>query len=109
MDYEVDSAFNEAEGRWDVAVRGEIDIFSSNDFREKLTGLIGKRETGLRLDCAGLVYIDSTGLGALVSVLKAVREFGGEIRLANLTHTVSKLFRITNLDKAFVIEGDVIE
>ena len=109
MDCEVKSSYNEAEIRWDVDVSGEIDIFNSETFKETLIALISQNETGIHINCAELSYIDSTGLGALVSVLKKVRLYGGDIVLSNLKHTISKLFKITNLDKAFVMEGDVIE
>jgi len=45
--------------------------------------------------------MDSSGLAALVSALKATREGGGWVRLANLTAQVQSVFKLTMLDKVF--------
>jgi len=108
MDYEVKTSFNKSEKHWDVTVCGEIDIFNSNDFKEKLMELTKQNEADIYIRCENLSYIDSTGLGTLVAVLKTVKLYGGEIRLIKTKNAVSKLFRITNLDKAFVLESDGI-
>jgi len=109
MQYEIKASFDEANNRWDISLNGEIDIFYSNDFKENLNDLIKQKEVDLYIRCDNLSYIDSTGLGALVDVLKSVKLYGGEIKLVNLKTAIAKLFRITNLDKAFVMEGDVCE
>lgn len=56
------------------------------------------------LDCEGLDYIDSTGLGVLVSSLRSVKEYGGTIRIVKLKPFLLKIFRITGLDDIFEIE-----
>lgn len=91
---------------WEVALAGEIDIFNSEDIKTKLSDLISEKEQNLVIDCDDLAYIDSTGLSALVAVLKKVKGYSGEIALKNLRPNVFKVIRITNLDKLFVIEGD---
>ena len=48
-------------------------------------------------------YIDSSGLGVLVSLSKKVREQGGELRLANLNEDLKTLFELTKLDTLFFI------
>ncbi|MDR2904203.1 MAG: STAS domain-containing protein, partial [Clostridiales bacterium] len=85
---------------------GEIDIFNSNNFKEKLLALAAENPRDLRIDCANLKYMDSTALGALVAVLKNVKLYDGTVFLSNLKPNLTKLFKITNLDKVFIIEGD---
>ena len=109
MEFEMETMFDESLNRWDVTINGEIDIFESNEFKEKLIELIEQKETDLYIRCGNLSYIDSTGLGALVAVLKSVKIYGGEMKLIGLKPAIAKLFRITNLDKAFVVEGDIGE
>ena len=48
-------------------------------------------------------YIDSSGLGVLVSLSKKIREQGGELRLANLNDDLQTLFELTKLDTLFQI------
>ena len=48
-------------------------------------------------------YIDSSGLGALVSISKRIREAGGELRLSGLNEDLRSLFELTKLDTLFTI------
>ncbi|MDR2903143.1 MAG: STAS domain-containing protein [Clostridiales bacterium] len=106
MDYTFNHEFNDARNCWDIKVAGEIDIFNSNEFKEKLLTLAAEKPRDLRIDCSNLKYMDSTALGALVAVLKNVKLYDGTVFLLNLKPNLTKLFKITNLDKVFIIEGD---
>lgn len=87
-----------------IAIKGEIDIYSAPDFKESLYHSINDVQQDIILECRDLSYIDSMGLGILVGALKRVREKGHNIIIRNPRSTVRKLFRITGLDKAFIIE-----
>ena len=106
MDYVVDSVFDQEKKRWNVSITGEVDIFNSAEMKKSLTDLINQKNTDMVLDCKYLDYIDSTALGALVGVLKNVKSYGGSIYLRNVKPSLSKLFKITNLDKVFLMDGD---
>ena len=60
----------------------------------------------LLLNLTHLTYIDSAGMGALVSALKATRESGGEFRLSGIQHKVLTLIETANLDQVFEIYPD---
>ena len=87
-----------------VELSGEIDIDTVNELRERLYEIVEKYPIDIKLDCANLNYIDSTGLGVLVGVLKKVKNNEKNVYLTNLKNTVKKLFLITNLNKVFIIE-----
>ena len=105
MEYRVDQVFDEENGCWRVSLAGEVDIFNSETFKESLFDMINQKEADLVIDCADLEYIDSTALGALVSVMKRVKGYDGAISLVNIRAALAKLFRITGLDSAFHISG----
>jgi anti-sigma B factor antagonist len=105
MNFQMDYTLDETNDRWDVTLSGEIDIFNSADLKNKLTGLLQERDAHLYLHCKNLEFIDSTALGALVGVLKNAKGSGREIHLLEVKPNLTKLFRITNLDKVFVLEG----
>lgn len=109
MDFLLNSNFNEAKDLWEVFITGEIDIYNSVKFKESLSHLIENKPIDIHIYCEKLEYIDSTGLGALVSILKKVRQYNGNIILSNLKPNVSKVFKITDLNKVFIIEGDANE
>ncbi len=87
-----------------IAIKGEIDIYSAPDFKDSLYQSINDVQQDIILDCGDLSYIDSMGLGILVGALKRVREKDRNIIIRNPRSTVRKLFRITGLDKVFIIE-----
>ncbi|HHW22847.1 MAG TPA: STAS domain-containing protein [Clostridiaceae bacterium] len=98
------STGNSDNNRYVISVKGEIDIYSAPGFKESLYQSISDVGQDIVLDCSDLTYIDSMGLGILVGVLKRVKEKGNNMIIRNPRSTVRKLFRITGLDKAFVIE-----
>ena len=53
------------------------------------------------IDFANTGYIDSSGLGVLVSLSKKIREQGGELRLSSLNEDLRTLFELTKLDSLF--------
>ncbi|GHV38812.1 hypothetical protein FACS189490_01350 [Clostridia bacterium] len=103
MDYNLSSEYNKQLDRWDVSVSGEIDLFNSAQLKESLIELIKKKQADINIDCAELLYLDSTALGSLVAVLKSVKEYDGEVSISNLKPALTRLFKITKLDNAFVI------
>jgi len=60
----------------------------------------------LLFDCASTSYIDSSGLGALVTIARRAREVGGAIRLTGLNEDLQSLFELTKLDTLFEIYPD---
>ncbi len=94
---------------WEVSLTGEIDIFNSEAVKEELLEMTDKKEQNIIIDCKDLSYIDSTGLSVLVALLKKVKAYSGNVSLRNLMPNVNKVIKITNLDKLFIIEGDVDE
>lgn len=109
MDFRIESVYDEAKNRWCASLFGEVDVFNSVDMKKKLVELINEKNIDLYVNCRSLEYIDSTALGALVAVLKSVKSYGGEMHLLNVKPNLCKLFQITNLDKVFILEGDVNE
>ena len=87
-----------------IAISGEIDLFAAPDFKSRLYDAVGDGDADVVLDCSGLSYIDSTGLGILLGALKRVRQNNRQVYVRNLKDNIRKLFRITGLDRAFNLE-----
>jgi anti-sigma B factor antagonist len=90
-----------------VTVHGEIDVATSPTLRERLIGLVNEGATRLVLDLEGVDFLDSTGLGTIVSVLKRVRTHGGDLRLVCTEARIRRLFEITGLDKAVPLHASL--
>jgi anti-sigma B factor antagonist len=87
-----------------IEVSGEVDIYTCQELKEKLYKSIDEHGKNLVLDCSHLTYIDSTGLGVFVAVLKKIKLIGKDIRVENLKESIKKLFVITSLDTLFNIK-----
>lgn len=96
--------FQESENTWMVRLIGEVDIYNAPQLKDSLLNLLNERQGNIILDCRELKYIDSTGLGVLISALKKAKEFNGSIKITNLKPYIYKIFSITGLDKIFTIE-----
>jgi len=74
--------------------------------RELVGDLLSKGHKKILLNLGNVTYIDSTGLGALVSAFTSVRKQGGELKLLNLTNKVEDVMQITKLYTVFDVMDD---
>lgn len=90
-----------------VTVAGEVDLATSPLLRERLDAHLEAGRSSLILDLSGTTFLDSTGLGVLVNVLKRCRQAGGELHLVVVEPRILKLFAITGLQDTFSISASV--
>lgn len=74
--------------------------------RDTIRDLLGKGNKKILLNLGDVTYIDSSGIGELVSAFTSVRNQGGELKLLNLTKKVHDLLQITKLYTVFDIKDD---
>ena len=88
-----------------VVIGGELDIVTSPQLRTVLLDLV--RTEGQRsivLDVAELTFIDSSALGVLATVLRDLEALDGRLTVRSPSNAVRRVFEITGLDKAIVVE-----
>ncbi len=87
-----------------VVLRGELDIATSPQLRDELVGVIadGRR---IVVDLEGLDFIDSVGLGILVSGLKRSRSAGGDLELVCANRVILQPLELTGLDQTFKLHA----
>ncbi len=86
-----------------VAVEGQLIVGNRQELKQKVLEELENGERKFVVDFDQTGYIDSSGLGVLVSLSKKIREQGGELRLANLNEDLRTLFELTKLDTLFKI------
>ena len=90
-----------------VDIKGRIVLGEeSAALREFVAALVGKGHKKILLNFVDVDYIDSSGLGNLLSSLVRVRMYAGELKLLNLTKRVHDVMRVTKLDTVFDIMDD---
>lgn len=106
MSFNTDVKYSEEEKKWVFKLEGDMDIYTSDTFKDQAVRSFEEKEADLLIDGEKLDYMDSTGLGALIGILKLVQESNYKIYLTNIKPNIRKLFDITELDKLFVIRGE---
>jgi anti-sigma B factor antagonist len=74
--------------------------------RDSIRDLVAKGQKKILLNLGDVTYIDSSGIGELVSAFTTVRNQGGELKLLHLTKKVHDLLQITKLYTVFDIKDD---
>ena len=86
-------------------VEGQLIVGNRQELKQKVLEELESGERKFLIDFERTGYIDSSGLGVLVSLSKKIREQGGELRLANLNEDLRTLFELTKLDTLFQISS----
>ena len=88
-----------------IDVEGQLIVGNRQELKQKVLERLDSGERKFLIDFSNTGYIDSSGLGVLVSLSKKIREQGGELRLANLNEDLKTLFELTKLDTLFHISN----
>ena len=89
-----------------VDVDGQLIVGNRQELKQRVLEELEKGERKFVVDFSNTGYIDSSGLGVLVSLSKKIREQGGELRLSSLNEDLRTLFELTKLDTLFRIADD---
>ena len=85
-----------------VSVEGDLTAVSGPDIRRRLAALVQDRSAaGVALDLSGVKRLDSSGLAALIGILRLVRERGGDVRVVAANDSVRRIFEVTALARVF--------
>ncbi len=89
-----------------IKLTGRLDAASVKGFKETVTSLVKKEICNIVVDMKDVVFIDSSGLGSLVSCLRIVNSEGGDIRLSSLQNQIRALLELTRMHRVFQIFDD---
>lgn len=86
-----------------VGVDGQLIVGNRQELKQAVLDALDGGARKFVVDFSRTGYIDSSGLGVLVSLSKKIREQGGDLRLAGLNEDLQTLFELTKLDTLFAI------
>lgn len=89
-----------------LRIRGELDALSAPELRPALDRVVDERMSEVIVDLSELRLIDSSGVGALVSLYKRVRSNGGTVRFTGVTSQPLVIFKLLRLDIVFGLVED---
>ncbi len=82
-----------------VQPQGRLNMVAAPKLRELITDVVGGGAARIVVDLSSTEFIDSSGLGALISGLKTARQAGGDLRIAAPTNQVETVLSLTNLNR----------
>jgi anti-anti-sigma factor len=80
---------------------GILDGISANQLRREINDVVETGADIVLVDFQDITFMNSTGLGALVSTLRSVRSAGGELFICSLNEQVQMIFQLTKMDRVF--------
>jgi anti-sigma B factor antagonist len=86
-----------------LRLQGVLDALSCPELRRVLDALVEERKPAVTVDLSKLRLIDSSGVGAMVSLYKRVRANGGEVRFVGATAQPLVIFKLLRLDRALAL------
>jgi anti-sigma B factor antagonist len=90
-----------------LVLNGRLDAASAKELKTRVNHLVLENRVKLIVDMENVDFIDSSGLGSLVSSLRAVNEREGDVKVVGLQKQVRSIFELTRLHRIFGIFDDV--
>lgn len=87
--------------------KGNLDADNIASFKKIACDLMDKGTIKFVIDAAGVDFVDSMGLGVLISLLRRVKQKDGDIKIVSLTDEVKTIFEITRLYRLFDVHDDL--
>lgn len=88
---------------------GSLDAECVSQFKKTSQKLVEEGNRYFVIDAGGLTFVDSMGLGAIISLMRRVQADRGEVKIASLSPDVRMIFELTRLHRVFDICGTASE
>ena len=85
-----------------LSLDGRLNMVSAARLREAVTSTVAKGHVRIAVDLAKVDFMDSSGLGALISGLKTARQAGGDLRIAAPSEQVKLVLQLTNMERVLL-------
>lgn len=84
-------------------IQGEIDLYNAPEIKDIIQKLIEAQKYNVIINLEKVSYIDSSGIGALISSLSNLKKYQGGLKIINVYASVKKVFELTKLTSFFEI------
>lgn len=86
-----------------LALSGRLDLGNGNQLKQNIKEILDSGRTAIHLNLKDLEFVNSSGLGALVSIMKEIRLHRGRLTISDMAEYVREVFDITQLSHIFEI------
>ena len=91
------------DGKIIMRIEGEIDLYNAPEIKDTIKKHIDSGKTLILINLGKVSYIDSSGIGALISSLSYLKKVGGSLKISNVYASVKRVFELTKLTSFFEI------
>ena len=95
MSIKINSMLDTTNNLWEVSLGGELDVSTADELKKELHKLVDEKNIDMRLNLENLDYIDSTGLGVIIGILKRLK-IESINALASLANAKARLISAQN-------------
>jgi anti-sigma B factor antagonist len=99
-------SIEERDGVTVIRLSGRLDAAAAPEIKQKLLDEVEGGRINILLNLQALSFIDSSGLGVLVSCLRRVTALGGDLRVACVPELTRSIFELTRLSRVFELDDD---
>ena len=82
-----------------IKLTGPLDLHTAQDFKEQVKKQLTKKINNVVLDLGTIDFIDSSGIGAILSLYKKIDSIGGKIVIINMSSTLKRIFEVSGILK----------
>lgn len=93
----------DVEGVKILDITGEIDLYNAPEIKDSIQSEMENNNKKIIINLENVSYIDSSGIGALISSLSNLKKVGGGLKIINVYDSVKKVFELTKLTSFFEI------
>ncbi|MFW5873581.1 MAG: STAS domain-containing protein [Bacillota bacterium] len=105
---DVKLSYEVLEGNNILQIDGEVIFENSNQVKEEAKEIIKEKEINhLIIDLSSTTYLDSSGIGVILSLFKFMRDSNGKLIIANPNDKVKRVFEVTKLNQILDIYNDI--
>ena len=80
-----------------------LDASNATEFKNEINAILEQSQVKVLLDMQNLKFVDSSGLGAIISCLRKLKSVGGDLKLCQMSASVRALFELVRLHRIFDI------
>lgn len=95
---------NDAKGFDTILLKGDCDLYNAPRMKATIIKRIGTGMRKLRLDFEGVPYLDSTGVGAIIQILQAMKTVTGEVVFSGISGAPRKVLEMSNVISLMKLE-----
>jgi len=81
-----------------IEIHGDVDYYTVGELKKKLFSFINDKNRNIILDLGGVEYLDSSGIGLIVTAHKVMNSYGGTIGLLHVKEVIRELLKMATVD-----------